>query len=100
MKTSETIRSATLKCFLHLKSLSASEKTEVDELINKAIEMIDIYPIDKLSRWLGYAQSIYVLQGFTTVNEERDFSRVLFHEAYLNENIKIPESFGINTNIV
>lgn len=56
-----------------------------------AMTNIDIWSIDKLSRWLGYVQGILIFMGDLRINEERDFSRPLFHAAYKSEGIDIPE---------
>ena len=58
------------------------------------IEEIENYPIDKLSRWLGFIQAYVIFTNQTTIDVERDFSRPLFHKAYQNENIEIPLSFS------
>lgn len=50
------------------------------------------WPIDKLSRWLGFIQACLVFHGLTTVEEERKVTRPLFHEAYKQMNVLIPES--------
>jgi hypothetical protein len=55
-----------------------------------ALSNIDVWPIDKLSRWLGYVQGILVYHKIIRVNDERDFSRPLFHEAYERDGIEIP----------
>lgn len=55
-----------------------------------AIEGIDSYPVDKLSRWLGFVQGVLALRGHIKVSEERDFSRPLFHAAYQAAGIDIP----------
>ena len=38
------------------------------------------WPIDKLSRWLGFVQAILIINGKTTVDIERDRTRPLFTE--------------------
>lgn len=35
-------------------------------------------PLMKLNRWLGYIQGQLIAQGYTTVQEERDWTRPLF----------------------
>ena len=57
-----------------------------------ALENIDTYPIDKLSRWLGYIQAVLVQRKLVTVESERNFSRPLFHAAYAAEAIEIPKT--------
>ena len=37
---------------------------------------------DKISRWLGFIQGVMIMRGLLNVEEERDFSRPLFHQAY------------------
>ena len=64
------------------------------ELSIEAIDKINDYPIDKLSRWLGFVQGYIIFTNQSTIDIERDFSRPLFHNAYENENIKIPSSFS------
>lgn len=39
------------------------------------------WPIDKLSRWLGFIQAVLVMRGVTTVKRERDLTRPLFTQA-------------------
>ena len=52
------------------------------------------WPIDKLSRWLGFIQSAMTFQGLLNVEEERDFSRPLFHAAYRSEGLAPPSTLG------
>lgn len=35
---------------------------------------------DKISRWIGFIQGVMSVKGYISVDEERDFSRPLFHE--------------------
>lgn len=50
------------------------------------------WPVDKLSRWLGFVQGVLVMQGVITVDEEREFSRPLFHAAYQADGRALPPS--------
>lgn len=34
--------------------------------------------MDKANRWLGFIQGVLVMRGYTTVREERDFTRPFF----------------------
>ena len=63
------------------------------ELSIEAIDKINDYPIDKLSRWLGFVQGYIIFTNQSTIDIERDFSRPLFHKAEENEKIKIPKSY-------
>lgn len=67
---------------------------ELQRLSFKALEEIETYPIDKLSRWLGFIQGYVIFTNQTSVEIERNFSRPLFHNAYKAENIKIPHTFS------
>lgn len=52
------------------------------------------WPVDKLSRWLGFVQGVMAARGLITVSNEREFSRPLFHEAYTASGICPPETVG------
>lgn len=39
-------------------------------------------PLGKMSRWLGFVQGVMATKGLIDVDEERDFSRPLFHAVY------------------
>lgn len=91
---SYTIKEATKECFQRYLSFDLDEGNL--NLCKEAIENYDSLPIDKLSRWLGYIQGVLIERGLTTVQEERDFSRPLFHRAYEQEGIEIPKSVDIN----
>jgi hypothetical protein len=55
------------------------------------------YPIDKLSRWLGFVQGVLFTTGHISIVEERDFSRPLFHAAYKAEGLEIPPTLEVST---
>ncbi len=87
-----TIRDATKTLFeRYLNEFNLTNNLK--ELSIEAIDKINDYPIDKLSRWLGFIQAYVIFTNQTTIDVERDFSRPLFHKAYENENIKIPKSY-------
>lgn len=48
-------------------------------LCNEVINNHQMYPFDKLSRWMGFVQGILAREGLISVTEERDFSRPLLH---------------------
>jgi len=58
------------------------------------IKNIDL-PIDKQSRWIGFIQRGIIDKNLTTVDEERNFSRNLFHNNYKEMNIKIPKTINL-----
>ena len=90
---------AHLKLIKRYKKMIGSNRNEEDENIYKMLltlqENIKIFPSDKSSRWLGYIQRYLIEQKLTTVQEERDFSRPLFHTAYRRLGYNIPKSVTI-----
>jgi hypothetical protein len=58
------------------------------------------YPIDKLNRWLGFVQGVLWVNGIIDLEEEREFSRKLFKQAYKNENIQMPETIDVVQNVM
>lgn len=53
------------------------------------------WPLDKTSRWLGFIQGCLTVRGVLSVQEEREFSRPLFHAAYRAQGDCPPPSVGI-----
>ena len=83
-----TIRLATKELFQrYLNEFNLTNNLK--ELSIEAIDKINDYPIDKLSRWLGFVQGYIIFTNQSTIDIERDFSRPLFHKAYENENIQV-----------
>lgn len=70
--------------------------TEVEyeiEMMRKIV--VSDWPVDKMSRWLGFAQAGIIAKGFTTIDDERDLTRPFFHKAYQEAGLKVPESESI-----
>ena len=87
-----TIRLATKELFQrYLNEFNLTNNLK--ELSIEAIDKINDYPIDKLSRWLGFVQGYIIFTNQSTIDIERDFSRPLLHKAYENENIQIPKRY-------
>lgn len=81
------------------KSISALKDTEEGAALGLASCInhlaVDRIPIDKLNRWLGFVQAIAIKNKLTTINEERDYSRPLFHTAYANDRLPIPKTYEV-----
>ncbi len=60
-------------------------------ICTEAIEKGRYLPIDKISRWLGFIQGCLAARQIIDVDEERDFTRPLFHRAYREEGIDVPD---------
>lgn len=50
------------------------------------------WPMDKLSRWLGFIQGVLIMKGIIEAEHTRNITRPMFHAAYTNEGIAIPET--------
>ncbi len=92
-------RIATLQALEDLKSrlyfqLAYPSSDAVYNLICLAIDNIDTLPIDKLSRWLGYAQCYVTINGLGTVEELRNRTRTDFHCGYELDGIDIPPTMS------
>lgn len=68
-------------------------------VLETAISYHNLYE-DKLSRWLGYVQGIMSVYGWVDVNDERNSTRELFHKAYVDSDMPIPESVSVKLNDV
>ena len=51
-------------------------------LCDHALEKGQLYPYDKMCRWLGFVQGVLAVRGITDVDVERDYTRPLFHALY------------------
>lgn len=60
-------------------------------LCDTAIENSPRWPLDKVARWLGFVQGVMSVRGLLDVNEERDYSRPLFRNAYEREGLALPD---------
>lgn len=62
----------------------------------RALENLDKWPEDKLSRWLGYVQGVLTVRHIISVDEEREVSRPLFHAAYTTAASPVPLTLNNN----
>ena len=86
-------RKATLSAFRQIEGICGNAVAE--KLVYEGILRIDTLPLDKLSRWLGYAQAHAEINGEVSVQAMRDYTRPLFHEAYRLDGIDIPETVDV-----
>lgn len=61
-------------------------------MCDEAMGNAESWPVDKLSRWLGFVQGVLTANNVITVKVEREFSRPLFHAAYRNAGMLVPAS--------
>lgn len=55
-------------------------------------ENADIWPADKVGRWLGFVQATLGLQGAADMDHERDVSRPLYHAFYEKQGLDVPNT--------
>ena len=96
-----SIKKANLEMFKRYKLiLDNCKKYADDDIIIRSKKMIDValsedmYE-DKQSRWLGFIQGVMVMYNIIDVEEERDFSRPLFHKAYKELGLEKPKSISV-----
>lgn len=52
-------------------------------MLDHALAHVDIWPVDKTSRWVGFVQGVMAVKAPNYhVNDERDRTRPIFHAAY------------------
>jgi len=57
-------------------------------------------PIDKTSRWLGFIQGILWAGGFIDIKQEREFTRPLIHQAYIDMGKEPPETIDLDQMLI
>ncbi len=73
----------------------SSDPTSLSHLrwmIAECINEIETYPIDKISRWIGFVQGVLTMKGILDTKAERDRTRPFYHEAYKTMGIAIPQT--------
>jgi hypothetical protein len=61
-------------------------------LLNRVIEKIDTYPLDKIGRWIGFVQGVLAMSDNLDVDAERDRTRARMQAAYLATGQEVPET--------
>ena len=84
----EEKKSHTLERILQLQSMCQTVINHTSPYDNGENKMTE----DKISRWLGYVQGIMTVYGWITVEEERENTRPLFHQAYEDLGLLKPAS--------
>lgn len=72
-----------------------SEDTSFDHLrwmMNRCMEHLFVWPIDKISRWVGCVQGVMRCRGVLDFGAERDRTRPIFHRAYTAMGQVIPQT--------
>jgi hypothetical protein len=71
---------------------SKSSPSNLYWMTQKCMEEIYNWPIDKLSRWLGFIQGCLACKGLIDVDAEREYTRPYFHEAYAALGLETPKT--------
>lgn len=100
---SDPVRSATLVLFARYEALIRQEQRSAEANDDPRLSLDNLVwlcerarqpdlglPIDKLSRWLGFVQGCLAMRGLISVDEERDLSRPLLHDAYRKAGERVP----------
>lgn len=61
-------------------------------MATQALDHVNLWPVDKTSRWIGFIQGVLATRGYLDVDAERDRTRPLFHKAYEAVGYRIPET--------
>lgn len=82
------------KAKIHLLNDDGAEERLLS-MIDMLCDNANDWPVDKTSRWLGFIQGALWINNIIDINEERDFTRPLFHSYYESIGEKIPDSFDV-----
>jgi len=67
-------------------------------MMKEVVKNHDSWPKDKTGRWVGYVQCLLIeVEEVTTTEEERNYTRPLFHKLYETMGYDIPETIEIPT---
>ena len=61
-------------------------------MLTTAGDNVNLWPVDKTSRWIGFVQGVLAVRDILDVDSERDRTRPLFHEAYAAMSLPIPKT--------
>ena len=95
------IQKVNIQLFKRYKKVANDYKKYADdEIFIRVKDMIDValkeeMLEDKQSRWLGFVQGVLVMYELICIEDEREFSRPLFHEAYEKMGIKKPKTISL-----
>lgn len=75
-------------------STNRTSPTNLHWMLDKCLEELYFFPVDKLGRWVGFVQGVLALSGFLDVDAERDRTRGIFHAAYTETGQVIPATMA------
>lgn len=69
-------------------------------MMNRCMENLFTWPLDKISRWIGCVQGVMRCRSVLDFGAERDRTRPIFHEAYKAMGYQVPETTDPTTKTV
>lgn len=81
------INDANLLVVKHLQELCVQREYKnehISNMLNTLHNNVNDWPVDKTSRWIGFIQGVMYKDGVLDIDEERDFTRPIFHKVYDN----------------
>lgn len=60
------------------------DNVHITRMLYTLKDNIEYWPIDKSSRWIGFIQGVMFKDGIIDLDEERYFTRPIFHSVYKN----------------
>lgn len=82
-----TIYTANRIVINHLLAVCEDKNYQNEHITNMLYTLknnIDYWPVDKTSRWIGFIQGVLFKDGILDLDEEREFTRPIFHSVYKN----------------
>lgn len=67
----------------------------INLMLTAIIVNADTWPMDKSSRWLGFAQAKLVQHNIITLDGERKDTREIFHKIYQDNSLNVPQSVDL-----
>lgn len=80
-----------------VKSEESENRFRITSMIKAMREEYEDWPIDKSNRWIGFIQGALFAEGLLNIEDERHFTRPMFHAYYNAQGIAVPETIDVTT---
>jgi hypothetical protein len=77
------------------KQLGTSGRERLENMLDILETNSHDWPVDKTHRWIGFIQGALWVSDLIDVDEERNFTRPLFHQFYRKLGLEIPDSVDV-----
>jgi hypothetical protein len=68
-------------------------------LMERVISEIDTFPLDKMGRWIGFVQGVLALSNNLDVDDTRNESREIYHQAYIATGQAVPRTMEMGDGV-